>query len=611
MQQCGPEGTALDSAPPGSDISSNINVNPKRGVSTHLASKEDHLEMKDRIKTPVTLQRDRTVIKLEAIEDRATDTWHFRFRFRDHSMKFRTITVAGDIASAASKLLPELHKAGARLPSDEKEAKRVVDAAIVQEPTRVVHCVARPGWQVDNDGTLRFSYGNKLIGPSAKNTAPPFEEARRGPSGRVIRGSLLDWQRRVGVTAKKSPCATLLMSAAYASPLLLFAAVMSFGLDIFGGSKKGKSVALNAAGSVIGLGLEENLLTWNATTAGILELAGAWTDLPLLINEGSAMRGRRSQAYHQLRELTFALNAGRDTIRHSSWGTSGEPFRLIYAASAEHSTSEYAAMAGEKRDDGELVRLVDFPAIVPSTGSIFAVLPKGVSAVDATNEFRDACRECSGTPFPRYLAYLTQFKRAELEAKVRPMIKEFLAHVQAEITDGVTRHLAVLFAVLYLGARMADEAEVWRWEKANLLSTMAYCFRVAKKAMRRLDSLPNALETLRTRLRSFEVVEHRPGATSLGILSAAGYFERTGSTTTYTVHAAKFKEWLGSELLADLVLRDFRARNLLQTSGAASGPGLTHEDLNGRPLRWPGGKMIRSFRFLDPFRKGIDPKLGQ
>jgi hypothetical protein len=120
-------------------------LNPKRSVSTHLASKEDYRKMKDRIKTPATLQRDRTVTKLEAVEDRATGTWHFRFRFLDHSKKLKTVIVPGDVASLASKLLPELHRAGARLPADEKEAKRVVDAAIAHEPTRVVHCVARPG----------------------------------------------------------------------------------------------------------------------------------------------------------------------------------------------------------------------------------------------------------------------------------------------------------------------------------------------------------------------------------------------------------------------------------------------------------------------------------
>ena len=104
-----------------------------------------------------------------------------------------------------------------------------------------------------------------------------------------------------------------------------------------------------------------------ATTAGILEKAGAWTDLLLPINEVGTIKGKRSDAYQKLRELTFALNAGHDTVRHSSWGASGDPFRLIYAASAEHSASEYAAMAREKRDDGELVRLVDYPAIVRTT----------------------------------------------------------------------------------------------------------------------------------------------------------------------------------------------------------------------------------------------------
>ena len=144
-------------------------------------------------------------------------------------------------------------------------------------------------------------------------------------------------------------------------------------------------------------------------------------------------------------------------------------------------------MAGEKRDDGELVRLVDYPAIVRTTDSIFALLPKGVSAEEATSDFRNACRECSGAAFPPYADYLTQFNKAELEAKVRPILKEFLVHVQAEITDGVTGHLALLIAALYLGARMADEAGVWRWGKPELLSAMAYCFRVAKRAMRPLE----------------------------------------------------------------------------------------------------------------------------
>jgi hypothetical protein len=361
---------------------------------------------------------------------------------------------------------------------------------------------------------------------------------------------------------------------------------------------------------VIGLGCEESLLTLGATTAAILEKAGPWTDLFFPINEAGAIRGKRSDAYAKLRELTFALNAGHDTVRHSSWGTSGDSFGLIYALSAEHSTSEYAEMASEKRDDGELVRLVDFPAIVPTTNSIFAVLPKGKSAEDAKSKFRTACRKCSGTAFPPYLRYLTQFTKAELEARARSIIKEFLAHVQADITDGVTRHLALLFAVLYFGARMADEAKVWRWDPAELLRAMAYCFRIAKRAMRPLDSLPGALEVLRSHLQSSDVVERRPGATSLATSNAAGFFERNGSTITYTVRTAKFKEWLGSELLAELVLQDLFARNLLQTGGAVTGPRLTNEHLNGRTLRWPGGKMVRSFRLSDPFpgRKGRKPR---
>ena len=385
---------------------------------------------------------------------------------------------------------------------------------------------------------------------------------------------------------------------------------MTFGLNLFGLGKKGKSTALTAGGSVIGLGLEENLLTWGATYAGILQIAGAWTDLLLLINEGGTIKGERKDAYTRLREFTFALNAGHDILLHRSWGASGDSFRLIYALSAEHSTSAYAAMSGAKRDDGELVRLVDYPAIVPSTNSIFAELPEGVSADAETNNIRTASRECSGTPFPPYLGYLTQFKKAELEAKVQSIIQEFMAHVEAEITDGVTRYLALLFGAIYSGARMADEAEVWPWSKADLLSKMAYCFRVAKREMRPLDPLPGALKLLRSRLQSSDVVERGPGARGSGTLSAAAYRERSGSATTYTARASQFRKWFASDELAELVLRYLFSRKLLQTSGAAGGSQLTGADLNGRTLRWPGGKMVRSFKFLDPFppSKGIGQK---
>jgi Domain of unknown function (DUF927) len=561
------------------------------------------------------VQRDLAVTKLEAFEDRATGTWHLRFRFLDHSKVPSTIIVPGDVASVSRTLLPQLHKAGARLPPSEEAAKRVVNAAIAQQPKRIVHCVARPGWLVYKDGTLRYSYGNELIGPPVRGTvlAPPFNVERRGPKGAVVKGSLSDWQRRVGAVVKKSPCATLLVSAAFSAPLLLSAEIMTFGLNIFGPGKKGKSTALTAAGSVIGLGLGESLLTWGATNAGILQQAGAWTDLPLLINEGGTLKGKCSDAYARLRELTFALNAGHDTVRHRSWGPSGDSFRLIYVASAEHSTSAYATMAGEKRDDGELVRLVDYPAIVPGRTSIFAVLSEGLSADAATSHLRVACRECSGTPFPPYLRYLTQFKKPELEAKVKSIINEFMTHVEAEITDGVTHHLALLFGVIYSGARMADEAEVWPWDKAKLLQAMAYCFRVAKREMRALDPLPGALKTLRSRLQSSDVVERHLGATASGTLSPAAYWERSGSVKTYTAHASQFRKWFASEDLADLVLRDLFARNFLQINGAAGGSQLTDGDLNGRTLRWPTGKMVRSFRFLDPFppKKSIGRKLGR
>ena len=53
----------------------------------------------------------------------------------------------------------------------------------------------------------------------------------------------------------------LIISAAFAAPLLEVVSMPSFGINLFGRSKVGKSTVALAAGSIIGIGCEEQLPT--------------------------------------------------------------------------------------------------------------------------------------------------------------------------------------------------------------------------------------------------------------------------------------------------------------------------------------------------------------
>ena len=64
-----------------------------------------------------------------------------------------------------------------------------------------------------------------------------------------------------------------------------------------------------------------------------------------------------------------------------------------------------------------------------------------------------------------------------------------------------------------------------------------------------------------------------------------------------------FKSWFGGKGRAILVLQDLHSRKLLLNASGLGGPQsqLTAEDIVGRTPRWPNGKVVRSYKFLDPF----------
>jgi putative DNA primase/helicase len=110
----------------------------------------------------------------------------------------------------------------------------------------------------------------------------------------------------------------LAISAAFAAPLLQSTGLQSFGLNLFGPSKAGKTTALLAATSVIGIGNEADLPNWNATSASQQETARLFRDSLLAANEVGLLAGRRKDAYARIRQMIYLFAEGRDTSRHST-----------------------------------------------------------------------------------------------------------------------------------------------------------------------------------------------------------------------------------------------------------------------------------------------------
>ena len=544
-------------------------------------------------------QQEPFVLKTRAVQDFATGDWFYEFAFLNQVGKRSTLQLPGDEANDVRAVTKALNRKGVRLPDDPNASRDMIVAAIKESSGEIVHHVARPGWQLRKDRSAWFSFGDTTIGePSANRKYLPPHDQNNRPRGLRQTGTLEDWQRRVGDVVKSSPFATISVSAAFAAPLLRAADLGSMGIYGYGAAKRGKSVALTAGGSVIGLGREEDLENWNTTTARGLELACAFNDLMMPINEGGAIKGVRKEAYTQLREFTYAYAEGKERGRHSSWPAARGTFRGIFVATAEHSVAEYATMARVTRDDGELCRVLDFPAICESTGSIFEQLPAGVSGSTATEQLRRACRECSGVAFPPYVEHLIRCTPVGLKERVSAAMREFMAHVRTSTFEGVTRQIAREFALLYAAGRLAHEARVWRWDQQRHLNALAQSFQLVVAGMKPIDPLPEGIKILKSKLQD---IKNGEGELTSPKGHRTAVRAGSGSSATYIVHVPSFKLWFDGPSQAEAVLRWLHSEKLLRLGRSTNGLELTPDDFSGRPLRKLNRKPDRSFEFRDPF----------
>ena len=250
------------------------------------------------------------------------------------------------------------------------------------------------------------------------------------------RAKLDQWIELVAKPCRFSTRLMLIMSAAFAAPLLGQLSLQPFGINLFGPSKVGKTAALLAATSVIGIGREFDLPNWNRTNAAALEQARLFNDQFLGINEVGLLGGKRSDAYSTLRALIYRFSEGRDKSRHSSAElgptTASASWRGIFVSTAEHSFSDYATFSGEVRDEGEFARCLDLPATTAGSPTIFDRRPKNM----AVGEFSDwartqlialshACEKNCGVAIGPYIEHLID-SRATLTENVNEWVNEFI-----------------------------------------------------------------------------------------------------------------------------------------------------------------------------------------
>ena len=492
------------------------------------------------------------VVKIARVVDEATGFAFDRFAATSDLGDPVLADVPCEKSEKVSEVLAALRKHNAALTT--KASADAIQTAIDLPPECYLRHAAQPGWY--KSGQDAFVRPTHVVGAVSAVTEvlPPRPEP--GKKRQIVfgnAGTIEGFQRDIARRARWSTRATLMLGVPLAGPLLRLLGMQSWGINLFGKTKTGKSTAQVVGGSVIGLGTEEALPSFKATITGLDKIAIVSNDSALFVNEAGLL-GRN--AYGTLSPMIYGLSEGKDKVRASESvyasdaATSG--WSLVYVLSSEHAIEALALQAGTTRQGGEMARCLDVPAVHSGNATVFDRRPPGLTDEAFTRwarhqmaGIRKACKANHGVVFDAYLRGLMELGDT-LKPRAQAYIDEFVASLFLKDADGAVLHAARNFGTIYAGLRLAMDIGVLPppWRALAVRRAVKVCFRDGLKVSRLRDTtLEEAKGILHQRLTETPL----PRKQEARLDTDVGFRTTEGPDELVAIRSTEFVRWFNSK----------------------------------------------------------------
>lgn len=168
-------------------------------------------------------------------------------------------------------------------------------------------------------------------------------------------GTLSDWQQHVGRYCRGNPMMILAVCCALAAPLIEWTGIESFGIQIVGDSKSGKSTAMKVAASMYSD--QSYWETWSSTSNGIESIARARNNMLLCLDEFKQCPAQ------EMDRLIYHLCNGVSKLRSERDGSLGKRhrWRTIFLSTGELTLEELFLTINQKVSAGQAVRFIEIP----------------------------------------------------------------------------------------------------------------------------------------------------------------------------------------------------------------------------------------------------------
>lgn len=346
--------------------------------------------------------------------------------------------------------------------------KRLFNQYLMQSnPDKSLFCVNVIGWHSLNNSRF-FVLPTETIGHSPDKEKIVYQSETLDSHFKT-KSTIDEWRENIGKYCSGNSRLIFGVSHGLASTLLHLTQSTNGGINFFGQSSTGKTTIAQVCVSLFGD--PSYLLTCRTTTNAAEKLAHSRNDCLLVLDELAQMEAK------ELGNTIYTLGNGKGKERMLSGGELRPclAFRCNYLFTGEIPVSQRINEGGDRETEGQLVRVLDIPAVVGEHG-VFDCLPDEFkSGAEFSNHLKEQCSEHYGTCA---LAFLEEVTKPENLSH----IKEKLEHSRQQLIEnlpqgiqGQTERAINRFALAACAGELATEWGLTGWQHGDAITSARKC----------------------------------------------------------------------------------------------------------------------------------------